>query len=65
MKIIEKELVRYGFYRCHKGFLVNMKYVQTIYKNSILVNGVEIPVSRYRMKDFKIKLLSVLGDIIC
>lgn len=65
MKIVEKELVRYGFYRCHKGFLVNMKYVQTIYKNSILVNGVEIPVSRYRIKDFKIKLLSVLGDIIC
>lgn len=65
MKIIEKELVRYGFYRCHKGFLVNMKYVQTIYKNSILINNIEVPISRHRIRDFKIKLVNVLGDVIC
>ncbi|RDY22836.1 DNA-binding response regulator [Romboutsia maritimum] len=65
MKIIEKELIKYNFYRCHNSFLVNMKYVEYIKQSTILVNSVEIPVSRYRIKKFKTKLLSVLGDIIC
>ncbi|MEF9992035.1 MAG: LytTR family DNA-binding domain-containing protein [Peptostreptococcaceae bacterium] len=65
MNSIEKELIKYNFYRCHKSFLVNMKHVEYIKQNIILVNSIEIPVSRYRIKDFKIKLLSVLGDVIC
>lgn len=65
MNKIEKELKRYDFYRCHKGFLVNIKRIDSIGKNIIIVNDIEIPVSRYRIKDLKIKLLSVLGDVIC
>lgn len=65
MRIIEKELVKYNFYRCHKSFLVNMKYIDYVKKNVILVNNIEIPISRYRNKEFKLKLLSVLGDVIC
>lgn len=65
MNKIEKELKRYDFYRCHKGFLVNVKRIDSIGKNIISVNNIEIPVSRYRIKGLKIKLLSVLGDVIC
>ena len=65
MKTIEKELNRYNFYRCHKSFLVNMKYIDSIKPNNVLINNTQIPISRYRSKDFKFKLLSVLGDIIC
>lgn len=65
MRIIETELVKYNFYRCHKSFLVNMKYVEHIKQNIILVKNIEIPVSRYKIKEFKVKLLSVLGDVIC
>lgn len=65
MKKIEKELERYNFYRCHKGFLINIKQIDSIGKNVIFVNDIEIPVSRYRMKDLKTKLISSLGDVIC
>lgn len=65
MKKIEKELARYNFYRCHKGFLVNINKIESISKNVIGINDIEIPVSRHRMKDLKVKLISSLGDIIC
>lgn len=65
MKSIEKELNKYNFYRCHKSFLINMKYVDHIQQNIVCVNSTEIPISRHRAKKFKMKLLSVLGDIIC
>lgn len=65
IKTIEKELNKYNFYRCHKSFLVNMKHIDNIKQNNVLINNIEIPISRYRAKDFKLKLLSALGDIIC
>lgn len=65
MKSIEKELIKYNFYRCHKSFLVNIKYVESIEQNTILVNNIKIPVSRHRIKGFKNKLLTVMGDVIC
>ncbi|EQK48683.1 response regulator [[Clostridium] bifermentans ATCC 19299] len=65
MKTIEKELILYGFYRCHKSFLVNMKHIEHIKQNIVLINNNEIPISRYRIKSFKKILLETLGDIIC
>lgn len=65
MKMVEKELARYDFYRCHKGFLVNLKHIESINKNNVIIDDIEIPVSRYKIKDFKLKLLESLGDIIC
>lgn len=64
---IEKELNEHNckFYRCHKSYLVNMNHIQYIKQNVVLVNNAEIPVSRSKIKDFKIKLANVLGDIIC
>ncbi|MCC0645542.1 MULTISPECIES: LytR/AlgR family response regulator transcription factor [unclassified Clostridioides] len=64
---IEKELNERNckFYRCHKSYLVNMNHIQYIKQNVVLVNNAEIPVSRSKIKDFKIKLANVLGDIIC
>ena len=65
MRQIEKELEIYDFYRCHKGFLVNIKKIESVSKNMIVINDTEVPVSRYRIKDLRIKLVSILGDIIC
>lgn len=42
-----------------------MNHIQYIKQNVVLVNNAEIPVSRSKIKDFKIKLANVLGDIIC
>ena len=65
MDKIEKELEKLDFYRCHKSYLVNMKYIETIDKNEIIINGNKIPVSKHRISDFKKKFTLLLGDIIC
>lgn len=46
----EKELNGIIFFRCHKGFLVNMKYIADIDREIILDNGEKIPVSRRKRK---------------
>lgn len=64
---LEKDLKKYNckFYRCHKSYLVNMKHIQYIKKNTVFVKNTEIPVSRNKIKDFKLNLADVLGDVIC
>lgn len=66
MDKIEKDLENHNFYRCHKSFLVNMEYVDNI-KQYIakLENKEEVPISRHRFKDFKIKFFRSMGDKLC
>lgn len=65
MDKVENELKKFNFYRCHKSYLVNMKYIETIDKNQIVINGNTIPISKHRISDFKKKFTLMLGDIIC
>ena len=65
MTNLENELGKYNFFRCHKSYLVNMKHIQCMQKNIILIDGVNIPISRHRIKDFKKTLVNLLGDVIC
>lgn len=44
---IEKLLPKTSFIRCHRSYLVNIKYIKTITKdNVILESGIKIPISR-------------------
>ncbi len=53
MKELEKELVPYGFYRCHVGFLVNMEFVKRVEKLNIeLTSGETIYASKPKKKEF-------------
>ncbi|MDU4934526.1 MAG: LytTR family DNA-binding domain-containing protein [Peptostreptococcaceae bacterium] len=65
MSNMENELEKYNFFRCHKSYLVNMKHIQCMKQNVILIDGIEVPISRHRIKDFKVKLVNLLGDVIC
>lgn len=62
---VEKELEKYNFFRCHKSYLINMKYIECIYKNTVIINNEEIPVSKHRISNLKVKLTHILGDILC
>ncbi|MCR1850923.1 LytR/AlgR family response regulator transcription factor [Paraclostridium sordellii] len=63
---IEKDLNLDKFIRCHKSFLVNLSYAENIKPNNlVLESGYEVPVSRYRYKNVKDRLLKFLGDSIC
>lgn len=62
---IEKELSRYNFFRCHKSFLVNISYIENIKQYiAILENKDEVPISRYRFKETKIRFLSYIGSVL-
>lgn len=65
MDKVEKELVRYNFYRCHKSYLVNMEHIEIINKNTIFIGNEKIPVSKHRISDLKTKLTYILGDVLC
>ncbi|WOW17665.1 LytTR family DNA-binding domain-containing protein [Clostridioides difficile] len=65
MDKIELELEKYNFFRCHKSYLINLEYIQFICKNTVVINDEDVPVSKYRMADFKKKLTYVLGDVLC
>ena len=50
---IEAQAVRYGFFRCHKSFLVNFRHISRIDFDTITMsNGSQIPLSKYRRKEF-------------
>jgi DNA-binding LytR/AlgR family response regulator len=49
------------FYRCHRSYLINMKYLRG-YQNGMarMEGGVEIPVSRLRSREFSQVLLKYM-----
>lgn len=49
MKKVEEQL-KDGFYRCNKCYLVNLKYVDGIQNNDVVVNGNVLQVSRAKKK---------------
>lgn len=47
---IEEELSKEQFCRCHRSYVVNLKYIDSIYKNEIIMDdGTKIPVSKSRL----------------
>ncbi|MEG1132111.1 MAG: LytTR family DNA-binding domain-containing protein [Romboutsia sp.] len=62
---IEKILSEYGFFRCHNSYIVNLKLVESMNGNTVVVDGKDIPISKYRVKDLKLAITNILGDIIC
>lgn len=49
---IETLLPQRYFVRCHRSYIVNIKYVKNINRNSLLLeNQIKIPVSKTRMND--------------
>ncbi|WP_160693438.1 LytTR family DNA-binding domain-containing protein [Clostridium sp. C2-6-12] len=50
---LEVELMQDDFFRCHKSFIVNLKYVQSFDNTFItLKNSEKVFISRYKLADF-------------
>lgn len=60
---LEKKLDN-GFYRCHRSFLIHLKYLKG-YKNqtAYMEGGIKIPVSRLRSKEFSGVILQYMKDM--
>ncbi|EOL47746.1 LytR/AlgR family response regulator transcription factor [Enterococcus caccae] len=62
MKNMEKRLSDKGFFRCNNGYIVNLKYVRSVDKNTVDVGGHLLPISRPRKKLFMEALTDYIGD---
>jgi DNA-binding LytR/AlgR family response regulator len=52
MQNLEERLPKNNFFRTHRSFIINLSHVQAIEGNTVLVNGVQLPVSRYVKDEF-------------
>lgn len=64
IKNYENELKDFSFYRCHRSYLINLNKVSCINKDSVYVKDDEILVSRYKIKDLKLKITNILGNLL-
>lgn len=58
---LEDTLRNKGFFRCHKGYLINMKYV-TVYNRQELTldNGQKLPIAKRRYEEFCREILEYM-----
>lgn len=52
------------FFRCHRGYLVNLYCVERVRNNDILIHQTVIPLSRYKRQEFEDALIKVMGEAI-
>ncbi len=60
MKKVEEDLAGNGFSVCNSGCMVNLKHIQQVTQNCVVINGEQIPLSRRKIRDFKKEMLSYL-----
>lgn len=63
MNELEMLLNRRMFYRIHRKYMVNMESIKELQQGGLLLdNGVKLPVSHRRMRDFKAAFYAFLGS---
>lgn len=59
--VLEKNLQNKGFFRCHKSYLINLKYVDTYNRQEVILdNGEKIMIAKRRYDDFAKEMLSYM-----
>ena len=57
----ERALAGYGFARCHKSYLVNLRYVEDVIGDEVCVAGKRLKIGKTRYKSFMASLNEYLG----
>lgn len=52
MQHLEERLPRNSFFRIHRSYIVGLRHVQSIEGNTVIINGAQLPVSRYCKDEF-------------
>lgn len=63
LKDVERQLADKGFFRCSKGFLLNMEHVEGLQDNDALVAGELIRISRSAKKNFLNSLNNYFNEV--
>ncbi len=58
----EESLKAHGFFRIHKGYLVNMRMVDRIDGENCFVFGNMLPISRAQKKEFMKEMMNYIGE---
>lgn len=61
MKNMEQKMEQYQFSRCNNCYLVNLRYVESIYQNTVTVLGDKLQISRPRKKVFMAAITDFIG----
>ncbi len=64
MKALEDCLLPYGFFRSNKGYLVNMRYVDSVKDGCCIVHNQPLPIGRMKRKPFMEALTEYMGEVI-
>ncbi len=64
MKEIEEKLKDFHFFRCNKGIMLNLAFVDGVQDGCVIVNNEMLVISRGRKKDFMEELTNYLGGAI-
>lgn len=61
MQSLEDKLPKEGFYRIHRSYIVGLKHIRALEGNSVFINEIQLPVSRYSKEGFmeKIQILKL------
>lgn len=62
LKNVEKALREFGFARCNRFYLVNLRYVTAVRGNAVTVGGTELQISRSQKNDFVRCLAEYMGS---
>lgn len=61
IQVLEKALQGRGFFRCHKSFLVNLKYVDSYNRQEVILdNGERIAIAKRRQEAFGKEILEYM-----
>ena len=53
LSIVEKELEKYRFIRCHTSYIVNVKYITAVYKERVVLRkNIDLPISESKRVHF-------------
>lgn len=61
MKEIEDKLANMDFFRCNKGYLLNLAHVDSVHDGIAIIHGERLLISRGRKKEFMEALTDYLG----
>lgn len=61
IKTMEEELSGKYFFRCAQAFIVNMREITSVQKDTVRIRDTVIPVSRSRRKEFLMAMAELMG----
>lgn len=63
MQDMEERLSTYGFFRSNKGYLVNMRHVDSVKNGCCVIHGEELLISRARKNEFMKVLTDYISEV--